>query len=221
MNKLDDNFCQHIYYLNMHFLWKCIGIDANILSLTITLVQAMAWCRQALNHYLSQCWPQLFDPDWCHQYGVARPQGVKYVTMSWIRTILVLPYQFPFGIIMACLLVHRAPIWKFYWKKKSSQSVHCMISISNRTWPRLQSYHMIGPSILLSIATFLHPVVWLRANSWEKTLRSRMKWHYFISMFHQFCSVWVMGFYKVPFVHPVASDALVSVTDTRASEAAG
>ena len=26
-----------------------------------TLVQVMAWCRQATSHYLSQCWP---DP--CH-----------------------------------------------------------------------------------------------------------------------------------------------------------
>ena len=31
-----------------------------------TLVQVMAWCRQATSHYLSQCW---LSP-----YGVARPQ---------------------------------------------------------------------------------------------------------------------------------------------------
>ena len=35
-----------------------------------TLVQVMAWCRQATNHYLSQCWPRSLSP-----YGVTRPQS--------------------------------------------------------------------------------------------------------------------------------------------------
>ena len=34
-----------------------------------TLVQVMAWCRQATSHYLSQCWPRSMSP-----YGVTRPQ---------------------------------------------------------------------------------------------------------------------------------------------------
>ena len=33
-----------------------------------TLVQVMAWCRQATSHYLSQCWPSFLSP-----YGVTRP----------------------------------------------------------------------------------------------------------------------------------------------------
>ena len=37
-----------------------------------TLVQVMAWCRQATSHYLSQCWPRSLMP-----YGVTRPQWVK------------------------------------------------------------------------------------------------------------------------------------------------
>ena len=37
-----------------------------------TLVQVMAWCRQATNHYLNQCWPR--SPT---SYGVTRPQWVK------------------------------------------------------------------------------------------------------------------------------------------------
>ena len=37
-----------------------------------TLVQVMAWCRQATNHYLSQCWPRSLTP-----YGATRPQWVK------------------------------------------------------------------------------------------------------------------------------------------------
>ena len=34
-----------------------------------TLVQVMAWCRQATSHYLSQCWPRSMSP-----YGVTGPQ---------------------------------------------------------------------------------------------------------------------------------------------------
>ena len=39
-----------------------------------TLVQVMAWCRQATSHYLSQCWLISLSP-----YGVARPQWVNAV----------------------------------------------------------------------------------------------------------------------------------------------
>ena len=39
-----------------------------------TLVQVMAWCRQATSHYLSQCWPRSLSP-----YGVTRPQWVKHI----------------------------------------------------------------------------------------------------------------------------------------------
>ena len=37
-----------------------------------TLVQVMAWCRQATSHYLIQCWPRFMSP-----YSVTRPQWVN------------------------------------------------------------------------------------------------------------------------------------------------
>ena len=37
-----------------------------------TLVQVMAWCRQATSHYLSQCWPSSMSP-----YSVTSPQWVN------------------------------------------------------------------------------------------------------------------------------------------------
>ena len=37
-----------------------------------TLVQILAWCRQATSHYLNQCWPRFPTP-----YGVTVPQWVK------------------------------------------------------------------------------------------------------------------------------------------------
>ena len=37
-----------------------------------TLIQVMAWCRQATSHYLSQCWPRSLSP-----YGIIRHQWVN------------------------------------------------------------------------------------------------------------------------------------------------
>ena len=42
-----------------------------------TLVQVMAWCRQATSHYLSQCWHSSLSP-----YGVTRPQWVNPVACN-------------------------------------------------------------------------------------------------------------------------------------------
>ena len=42
-----------------------------------TLVQVMAWCRQATSHYLSQCCPRSLSP-----YDVTRPQWVKQKWMN-------------------------------------------------------------------------------------------------------------------------------------------
>ena len=45
-----------------------------------TLVQVMAWCRQATSHYLNQCWPRSMSPN-----GVTRPQWVNKgsVQITW------------------------------------------------------------------------------------------------------------------------------------------
>ena len=42
-----------------------------------TLVQEMAWCRQATSHYLNQCWHRSMSP-----YGDIRPWWVN--TRKWI-----------------------------------------------------------------------------------------------------------------------------------------
>ena len=47
-----------------------------------TLVQVMAWCRQAPSQYLSQCWPSSMSP-----YGVTRPQWVKFLCHDQIKIL--------------------------------------------------------------------------------------------------------------------------------------
>ena len=50
----------------------------------LTLVQVMAWCRQATGHCLNQCWPRSLPP-----YGVTRPQWVEIYVRQWIGSWLV------------------------------------------------------------------------------------------------------------------------------------
>ena len=45
-----------------------------------TLVQVMAWCRQATSHCLSQCWPRSLSP-----YGVIRP--LNWPLWCWSQNI--------------------------------------------------------------------------------------------------------------------------------------
>ena len=47
-----------------------------------TLVQVMAWCRQATSHHLSQCWPRSML-----LYGIKRPQWVNILIPPWWRMI--------------------------------------------------------------------------------------------------------------------------------------
>ena len=59
-----------------------------------TLVQVMAWCSQATNHYLSQCWPRFMSP-----YGIIGPQKVKEIIShtsqdKWILFLVEIGFQF-------------------------------------------------------------------------------------------------------------------------------
>ena len=47
-----------------------IWMSLDLIDDQSTLVQVMAWCRQAPSHYLIQCWPRSLSP-----YGVIRPES--------------------------------------------------------------------------------------------------------------------------------------------------
>ena len=66
-----------------------------------TLVQVMAWCRQATSHYLSQCWPKSLSP-----YGVTRPQWVNvFVLWSYL-----LHCGHPNRCVCECILYYFLPL---------------------------------------------------------------------------------------------------------------
>ena len=61
----------------------CISCEIGLIWMSLdwtddqsTLVQLMAWCRQATSHYLSQCWPRSLL-----LYGVTRPQWVDRLVL--------------------------------------------------------------------------------------------------------------------------------------------
>ena len=57
-----------------------------------TLVQVMAWCRQATSRYPSQCWPSSLSP-----YAVTMPQWVNYMSnKGWDEII------YPFSNVNGC-----------------------------------------------------------------------------------------------------------------------
>ena len=78
MGNLNGNF-RHVIFKQI-FVIDGWGISCEIaliwMSLDFTddqstLVQVMAWCRQATSHYLSQCWPRSLSPN-----GVTKAQWV-------------------------------------------------------------------------------------------------------------------------------------------------
>ena len=61
-----------------------------------TLVQVMAWCRQATSHYLSLCWPSSMSP-----YAVTRPPWVNEIAITYISSDHVFHnYGYVYNILM-------------------------------------------------------------------------------------------------------------------------
>ena len=76
---LEWNFRKAVFKLNLvidDWGTSCeVALGWMLLDLTddkSTLVQVMAWCRQATSHYLSQGWPRIML-----LYGITRPQWVN------------------------------------------------------------------------------------------------------------------------------------------------
>ena len=76
LNKILDEVNFKLFSVTNGWGISCkIALRWMLLDLTgdkSTLVQVMAWCPQATNHYLSQCWPRFMSP-----YDVTRPQWVN------------------------------------------------------------------------------------------------------------------------------------------------
>ena len=47
-----------------------------------TLVQVMAWCRQATSHYLSQCWPSSMSPYGVNNLTICSTSGLIFTNIT-------------------------------------------------------------------------------------------------------------------------------------------
>ena len=93
----------------------------------ITLVQVMAWCRQATSHYLSQCWPRSMSP-----YGVTWLQWVKLK----LKTIY---------------LQHAWIYIQSHWEPKTHVRFiwpHLQITYISKYWPRFMEHNMFVPVVI-------------------------------------------------------------------------
>ena len=92
------------------------------------LVQAMAWCRQATSHYLSQCWPRSMSPN-----GVTMPQ--------WVNSTLPQPGGHPLSKLMLTQCFHDDVIkWEYfpcYWP--FVQGIHRSLVNSSHKAQQLQA----------------------------------------------------------------------------------
>ena len=69
-------------------LWNCRRISL----VHITVIHVMAWCHQAISHYLSQCWPRSLLP-----YGITRPHCVNPFQVTATHDIVPIDeiYRYP------------------------------------------------------------------------------------------------------------------------------
>ena len=83
-----------------------------------TLVQVMAWCRQATSHYLSQCWPRCLSP-----YGVTRPQCISKLTTIGSDNGLCVTWSVPHHYLNWCWnIVNSNLVNKLQWNLKRNSN---------------------------------------------------------------------------------------------------
>ena len=85
-----------------------------------TLVQVMAWCRQATSHYLSQCWPTSLSP-----YGVTRPQCVNSLWPC--HALWKHRFRSTLAQVMVCCLTAPSPYLNQCWFTCGIPRRYCQI----------------------------------------------------------------------------------------------
>ena len=86
-----------------------------------TLVQVMAWCRQAPSHYLNQCWPRSLS-----SYGVTRPQWVK---LDWPDLVISGSLN---GMVIHVRFVSEPTVYNeiaYLWSINDIRSNHCKTTL--------------------------------------------------------------------------------------------
>ena len=126
-----------------------------------TLVQVMAWCRQATSHYLSQWWPRSMLP-----YGVTRPQWVNLSQSAVMCACLLLKTtsHFPNDKVGHAFFLLVPFNFSWHWK----QWLHITFRLSEdktHNWP-LWSWTRGKLCVSNSICTIHIPLsIWVELDS--------------------------------------------------------
>ena len=137
-----------------------------------TLVQVLAWCRQATSYYLNQCWLSSVSP-----YGVTRDQWANNATWQqkfwsslmqmidgklpdWQQVKKESPYLISYGVIFINISGTMNGIMIIYlqnsfesWLKMSMESLIFKFRSSTETQLWLTTYHLL---ILQSCRKWFH-----------------------------------------------------------------
>ena len=144
-----------------------------------TLVQVMAWCRQAASHYLNQCWPRSPMP-----YGVTRPQWVNWLSPG---VCGFHDFKMPVGEQQGTLLMMEKSFLK--WSPVQHGSCNCLLLDGTKPLPEpmlpsylwgflsftwLQFHHQV-PKLLFCTIKFKNHTLKLfisqRPMSWKGVIR--------------------------------------------------
>ena len=109
-----------------------------------TLVQVMAWCRQATSHYLNQCWPRSLPP-----YGVTRPQWVNEVSHVTLLSNLLKTHVFIEINCIKCTISYICSVATLLILNKTRPD--------NLLGPTITSWHHECWTLLTLIARFMGP----------------------------------------------------------------
>ena len=86
-----------------------------------TLVQVMAWCRQATNHYLGQCWPRSMPPNgvtrsqWVNSFCLGTPYGSIDLSRLHCTTLGILVCSTSLMALLIPLDVVQVGAWNNLW----------------------------------------------------------------------------------------------------------
>ena len=137
-----------------------------------TLVQVMAWCRQATNHYLNRCWPRSMSSDGIN----IRPQKVMGELV---------------GVNCGYLGEKRAAIRELLCSRPSLRSPDLCVSLHNQymigdpSLSQVSSAHFIGEQSMIRLrsrglsAKVVATYNWLLQNHLVNTLRPEQNGHHF------------------------------------------
>ena len=116
-----------------------------------TLVQVMAWCRQATSHYLSQCWPRSMPP-----YGVARTHWVNTIipNSDW-RTCKSHCYVIYVGKTLSNRSSNRSVVG---FRELLNGVISLIRVISNHTYPRKLQIKPCSCTVISAFTDYLVPL---------------------------------------------------------------